>query len=238
MLGAGSMLLATQTGDRIESSAKKSYVYKTYLKDDDITIKTTDKNVVILTGSVADWSHRSLAEQTVAGLPGVLRVDNKLEVKGDKIEENSDAWLKMKVKTMLLFYSNVSSINTEVEVKDGIVTLRGEAESEAQKELTTEYIKDLEGVQSVTNNLTVKNGKKSTAEKISDKIDDASITAQVKIALLFHRSTSATAITVVTKNGIVTVSGLAKNDAEKALVGKLVHNIKGVKSLKNEIKID
>ena len=55
----------------------------------------------------------------------------------------------MKVKSALLFHRNVSATATEVELKDGIVTLKGEATSEAQKELTTEYAKDVDDVKSV-----------------------------------------------------------------------------------------
>ena len=56
--------------DRIESSAKKSYVFKTYLKDDDIQIQSRD-GAVILTGTVSEESHKSLARDTVVDLPGV-----------------------------------------------------------------------------------------------------------------------------------------------------------------------
>ena len=79
VLGTSGALLATQMSDRIESSAKKSYVFKTYLKSDDIKIHVTKDSVVTLTGEVSKWSHRSLAEETVIKLPGVVRVDNKLE---------------------------------------------------------------------------------------------------------------------------------------------------------------
>ena len=40
-------------------------------------------------------------------------------------------------------------------VKDGIVTLGGEASSTAQKELTTEYANDIENVKEVKNQMTV-----------------------------------------------------------------------------------
>ncbi|OGJ84783.1 MAG: hypothetical protein A2268_11685 [Candidatus Raymondbacteria bacterium RifOxyA12_full_50_37] len=231
-----SLTLASQKSDRIESSAKKSYVFKTYLKNDDITIKVVNDDIVTLTGTVTEWSHRALAEETVAGFPGVKRVDNKLKVK-DESSENSDTWIGMKVKTMLLFHQNVSGFNTEVHVSDGIVTLTGEAANEAQKELTVEYVKDVDGVKNVTNNMTVEKSGKTTVQKAGDTIDDASITAQVKLALLFHHSTSAIKTNVETKNGIVTVRGIAQNSAEKALVGKLVNDIKGVKGLINEITI-
>jgi len=236
-LGVSGALLATQTSDRIESSAKKSYVFMTYLKDDDIKIQAMDDGVVTLTGTVSGWSHRSLAEETVAGLPGVKRVNNKLEVKGVQPAENSDAWIGIKVKTMLMFHRNVSGFKTEVDVKNGIVTLHGEASSEAQKELTTEYANDVDGVKSVKNEMTLEKTEKTTVEKATDYVDDASITAQVKLALLFHRSTSAIKTKVETKDGIVTVSGVAKNSAERDLVGKLVNNIKGVNGLKNEMTI-
>src|SRR5579864_1143170 len=144
---ASAMLLglsvrANETDNRIESSAKKSYVFKTYLKDD--AVKTESRNgVVTLTGTVAEASHKSLAQDTVEGLPGVKSVDNQLTVKGESPAEHSDTWIAMKVKSALLFHRNVRATKTDVNVKDGIVTLSGEASSQAQKELTTEYAKEI-----------------------------------------------------------------------------------------------
>ena len=225
---------ASKTDDRIESTAKKSYVFKTYLKGDDIKIQSKD-GAVTLTGTVADNHNKSLAQETVAGLPGVKSVDNKLEIKGTPPAENSDAWLTTKVKTMLLFHRSVSAM-TEVNTKDGIVTLQGEATSQAQKDLTTEYAKDVEGVKGVNNEMTVGKTAKKT-RTVGDKIDDASITAQVKMTLLYHRSTSAINTSVTTKNGVVTLTGKAKNAAEKDLAAKYANDVNGVKSVKNLMTI-
>jgi len=227
---------ASKTDDRIESSARKSYNFKTYLKDDDIKIQSKD-GAVTLTGLVSSESHKSLAKETVAGLPGVKKVDNRLEIKGAPPTANSDAWLKEKVHTTLLFHRSVSYVKTEVDVKDGIVTLRGNAENQAQKELTTEYVKDVDGVKDVNNEMTVSQTSKKSPQTTGEKIDDASITAQVKMALLFHRSTSALNTTVTTKRGVVTVKGKARNAAEKDLVTKLVNDVNGVKSVKNKMTV-
>ena len=54
--------------------------------------------------------------------------------------------------------------------------------------------------------------------------------------LLSHRSTSA-AHTVSTTDGVVTVGGIAKNDAEKSLVTKLATDINGVTSVINKMTI-
>jgi osmotically-inducible protein OsmY len=227
---------ASKMDSRIESSAKQSYVFKTYLKGDDIKIQSMD-GVVTLTGTVSEESHKSLARETVADLPGVKSVDNRLEVKGERPAENSDAWIMMKVKTTLLFHRSVSGSKTEVNVKDGIVTLQGEATSQAQKDLTTEYAKDVERVKDVKNEMVVSGSAKKT-RTAGQKIDDASITAQVKMTLLYHRSTSALNTSVTTKKGVVTLSGKAKNAAEKDLATKFANDVNGVKDVKNRMTIE
>ncbi|HXT40790.1 MAG TPA: BON domain-containing protein [Candidatus Angelobacter sp.] len=237
MLVAATPVRASETDDRIESSAKKSHIFKTYLKDDAITLRSKD-GVVTLRGTVAEASHKSLAGDTVEGLPGVKSVDNELKVKGEANAEHSDGWLNTKVKTTLLFHRNVSATKTGVDVKDGIVTLNGEANSQAQKELTTEYAKDVEGVKEVKNEMTVAETPGKPDETIGEKIDDASITAQVKSSLLSHRSTSALKTKVSTTDGVVTLNGIAKNEAEKSLVTKLVADIDGVKSVINKMTVE
>ncbi|MBU1710479.1 MAG: BON domain-containing protein [Proteobacteria bacterium] len=233
---------ADKIDDSIESSAKKTYVYEKYLKDDAIKIESKD-GVVTLTGTVAEGSHKSMAQETVASLPGVKSVDNQLKIK-DAPAEKSDAWLTTKVKTALLFHRNVS-VMTEVTTKDGIVSLKGEADNSAQKELTTEYAKDVEGVKEVKNEMSIamKGGKpdKQTLgykmNEMGESIDDASITALVKMTLLYHRSTSAIQTKVETENGLVTLEGQAGNAAEKALVTKYVEDVHGVKSVINNMTI-
>ena len=236
MLISSSPLRAADTDDRIESSAAKSYVFKTTLKDD--SIKTESKNgIVTLTGTVAEASHKSLAENTVESLPGVKSVNNQLVVSGEQPAEHSDTWITTKVKTALLFHRNVSATGTTVTTKDGVVTLQGVADSTAQKELTTEYAKDIDNVKSVNNEMTITTTPATPSATLGDKIDDASITAQVKSSLLSHHSTSALHTSVSTTDGVVTLGGIAKNDAERSLVTKLVTDINGVNSVINNMTI-
>jgi osmotically-inducible protein OsmY len=134
---------------------------------------------------------------------------------------------------------------TEVNSKNGIVTLQGVADSKAQKDLTTEYVKDVDGVKGVQNEMTVstdpmKSGEKTIGKKIDtigDSIDDASITALVKMTLLYHRSTSALHTKVTTNKGLVTLEGSAKNTAEKDLVTKYVDDVRGVNSVVNNMTV-
>jgi hyperosmotically inducible protein len=79
---ASSPVRASESDDRIESTFKDTYVYRTYLRDDSISAKSVD-GAVTLTGSVAAESHKSLAEDTMANMLGVTSVDNQLETKAE-----------------------------------------------------------------------------------------------------------------------------------------------------------
>jgi osmotically-inducible protein OsmY len=236
LLVTSTPLRASDTDHRIESSASKSYVFKTYLKNDSIKTESKD-GIVTLTGTVAESSHKSLAQDTVEGLPGVKSVNNELTVKGEAPAEHSDSWIGWKVKSALLFHRNVSASGTTVYVKDGIVTLQGEASSLAQRELTTEYAKDIDNVKEVKNEMTIAKTAVIPGETAGEKIDDASITAEVKSSLLARRSTSALHTKVSTTDGVVTLGGIAKNGAEKSLVTKLTSDIDGVTSVINNMTI-
>jgi hyperosmotically inducible protein len=228
---------ASETDDRIQSSAKDTYVFRTYLKDDSIKVMSND-GMVTLTGTVNDESQKGLAQETVASLPGVKNVDNQLVISGQQPPENSDGWLSMKVKGALLFNRNVSAVNTEVYVTDGVVTLKGQADSQAQKDLTGEYAKDIDGIKGIDNQMTIASTPSKPDQDQDNKIDDASITAQVKMAFLTHHSTSAFKTGVETNKGIVTLSGNAINGAGKDMATKVASGINGVSNVVNNMTIN
>jgi len=236
----GSPAYASTTDSRIESSAKESYIFKRYLNEDAIQVVAKD-GIVTLTGTVAEESHKKLADETVASLPGVKSVDNKLMLKDEKTAGSSDALVRERVKLVMLYHRNLSSAKPDIQVKDGVVMVRGEAESKAQIDLATEYIKDVDGVKEVKNEMVVSTAGKTMGQKVEDvgtSIDDASITALVKATLLYHRSTSAIKTKVETVDGMVKLSGTAKNAAEMDLTTKFAKDVHGVKSVVNNMVIE
>lgn len=227
-------LRASEADARIEAAAKDSYVFKNFLMDD--AIKTESKEgAVTLTGTVHEDSHKQLAQDTVEGLPGVTSVSNLIQVK-ESPPVDSDTWLYLKVKGALAFHRSVSAYNTRVELKEGVATLTGDADTQEQKDLTTEYVKDVDGVKDVKNEMTVTVGQ--VKPTLAEIIDDASINAQVRMALLTHRSTSAFRTIVATTDGVVRVGGVAKTTAEIDLVTKLVTDIHGVKRVINSMVVE
>jgi hyperosmotically inducible periplasmic protein len=227
------LFASSSTDSKIEDAAKASYNYRTVLEGH-VNVKAND-GVVTLTGTVQDKDYKALAADTVCNLPGVVSVDNQIEVKSE-IPEHSDAWIALKIRSELLVKANVSATSTKVSVKDGIVTLTGTAENLAQKDLTEAYAKDIDNVKTVRNELVVE-APAASSRTIGESIDDASITSQVKFALLSHRSTSALSTKITTTDGVVSITGVAGSDAEKSLVTKLAQDTRGVKSVVNDMKV-
>ena len=233
---ASAPVRAPGTADRIESLFRQTYVYTTYLKDDAVIVEARD-GVVTLAGTVAEEAHKGLAQETAANLPGVIRVDNRLESQAEAAAENADTWIRRKVEFALLVHRNVSARNTTVEVKDGIVTLRGEAANAAQKVRADEYARDIDGVKAVRNEMTLSAMPLAAERNAGERMDDASVTAQVKTALWTHRSTSSMKPRVETRDGEVVLTGMVRTAAEKSLVSQLISDIRGVIRVNNQMMI-
>jgi len=226
----------------IDVAFRETYVYRTFLKDDTIVCSAA-AGIVTLTGTVAEESHRILAQETVACLSGGQPVENRLVVApgpatsagviAEMVADYTDHWIARKLRLTLLFHRNVSAIATGIAVKDGIVTLTGTSSSSAQCDLTGEYAKDIDGVKGVRNDMTVNRLAPPLARSPHARLDDASITAQIRTALLIHRSTCNLRAAVAVDKGDVTMTGIAANSAEKSLITKLVSDIHGVAVVRN-----
>ena len=74
-------------------------------------------------------------------------------------------------------------------------------------------------------------------ETVGAYIDDSAITTQVKARFVESKDVDAAAISVETLNGVVMLSGFAKNGTEKTTAERIARGVNGVKSVKNEIAI-
>lgn len=74
-------------------------------------------------------------------------------------------------------------------------------------------------------------------ETVGAYVDDTTITTQVKARLLEDPNVAGTSISVETLNGVVMLSGFAKNATEKTTAESIARKVTGVKSVKNEIAV-
>jgi len=74
-------------------------------------------------------------------------------------------------------------------------------------------------------------------ESTGEYIDDSAITAKVKAALVADKEVSAMSVNVETFRGVVQLSGFADNQAEISRAVSVARGVKGVKSVKNDLRI-
>jgi osmotically-inducible protein OsmY len=76
-----------------------------------------------------------------------------------------------------------------------------------------------------------------TMTETGKAIDDASVTAKVKSALIAEPGLKALAIEVDTSGGVVTLHGTANTPESRAKATQVASNVEGVKSVKNNLII-
>ena len=74
-------------------------------------------------------------------------------------------------------------------------------------------------------------------ESVGAYIDDATITTQVKAKMVDNKQVDAAAIGVETLNGTVQLTGFAKNITKRDAAETIARNVKGVRSVKNDIAV-
>jgi len=77
-------------------------------------------------------------------------VAQSVEKKSDKVEQVfSDSWITTKVKSTLMYSSNVNSSTISVSTKNGVVSLSGKVNSGAEHALALKLANNVRGVKSV-----------------------------------------------------------------------------------------
>jgi hyperosmotically inducible periplasmic protein len=73
---------------------------------------------------------------------------------------------------------------------------------------------------------------------VGETIDDATITARVKTALLNDAQVGGTKIDVDTAQGVVTMSGIVRNKAEETRAIELARQTPGVRDVKSTMQVN
>lgn len=74
-------------------------------------------------------------------------------------------------------------------------------------------------------------------QTVGSYIDDSAITSSIKTIFISNKQVDASSIGVETLNGTVQLSGFAKNATESTTAEAIARNVKGVKSVRNEIVV-
>ena len=161
-----------------------------------------------------------------------------------------DSVITTTVKARFVKDKQVRARNIEVKTVNGVVELSGTAGSTQEKSRAASIARKVKGVKSVKNDIQV--SAKPTAsggEKMSDKdrpkttkrsdqpVEDSVITTKLKARFIEDKDVSFRAIEVKTVNGVVHLSGTAKSKQEADKAVSMARDTQGVKSVKNDIRV-
>ncbi|WP_218418457.1 BON domain-containing protein [Alteromonas lipotrueae] len=158
----------------IDGKAEATLLFNGNLDSFDINTDVNNGNVV-LTGKVDHSVDKKLAEELVSNIDGVMSVDNQLSVIEEKDMDEmasnmsddaeseydgqtgtlTDAKIATVIKTRLLMDSDISGFDIDVDVEAGNVTLTGNVDSDAERQLAVEIAKNASDVKNVEDNLQV-----------------------------------------------------------------------------------
>jgi hyperosmotically inducible protein len=131
------------------------------VKDDDVKARQIDVDTigghVTLTGVVATRKESTRAIQIAKRVPGVKSVTNNLQI-GERSYGNiwDDNLIGNKIKAKLIAEPEVRSLNIDVDVYLGVVTLTGVVSSKYQKDRAIQLSRSTDGTVKVIDNLKVR----------------------------------------------------------------------------------
>jgi hyperosmotically inducible periplasmic protein len=151
-----------------------------------------------------------------------------------RVSKDMDVSLTSEVKAALIDNGIARKGEVQVETHDGVVQLSGFVDSESTQELALRAAKNVEGVESVRNDLVVQ---PSTPTKTEAK-EDTVVAAKVRKQLQQEPDLqSARDINVDVSDGIVQLSGFVANVEEKTRAADAVATVAGVRDVRNDIAL-
>lgn len=147
--------------------------------------------------------------------------------------EIDDSVISTHVKSALLADPDIKGFDFKVATHKGEVQLSGFVDNQAQLDRALDVTKAVPGVKSIDNKVSLK----GAATTIGNKVDDGIVTTQVKAALLGDASIKSLDIAVVTRQGVVQLSGFVNNQSQIDRAIEVAHRIAGVSSVSNEMSI-
>ena len=137
----------------ITATVKSKLMWNDHTDGMEINVDTR-YGAVTLSGTADTPATRELAGRLAENTDGVRSVVNNLTIDASQpsseiAEAASDAWITSKVKSTLLFSRNVDGLEINVDTNDGVVTLSGQVDSGAERDLAVELAESIRGVKDV-----------------------------------------------------------------------------------------
>ena len=206
---------------------------------------TVEDGVVTLTGTTRTYADKAKLERKVEHAEGVRSVVNRVQVAAGNLSDEQlfqtiadklrydrvDEGLIMGVNRNITAGNAFNSFN--VDVKNGVVTISGNARTEADAASAVALVENTPGVKDVIDNIEV-----APASGMDDQL-------RIRVARAIYGDTvlqkyamdPQKPIRIIVENGHVTLEGQVLNEMDKNVAGIRANEVSGVFSVKNNLQV-
>jgi hyperosmotically inducible periplasmic protein len=184
---------------------------------------------VILKGSTETYQSSAFAQEDVAGVAGVKKIVNRIEVLlPEKIAPPTDEAIRARIRATLLLESDIVPVDFVLAVADGVVFIDGFVETLKEKIRLGKIAARERGVLEVRNNLTVVSGQVKGDEDLTEKI---------QAALESDAVGGIKSVSVQVKRGVATLTGTVASLEIRRLVNDTVASVLGVRDVRDNLDV-
>ena len=228
----------------ITTKIRAQYYANPEIRPWNIDVTTNTGGVVTLSGTIEDADDRQEAVRIARNTEGVTEVEDRLATaRRDATDvRQPDAWITAKIQAQYFLDAEVKARDIDVDTNNGVVTLRGSVDTEAERRQALMMARNTEGVRDVNDALTV-TGTKRPSESRTDvsraagAMDDAWITMKIQSKFFLDPDIKASAIDVTTTSGVVTLQGSVPTATQQQSAAQIAMETDGVRRVNNQLKV-
>ena len=148
--------------------------------------------------------------------------------------EPSDAQVGLEVQAQLR--QQVPITNFSSQIQRGVVTLRGTAHTEAERQQAELLARQINGVTTVQNEIVVDAGRAAAVDNNHSDVD-SSLEAAVRANLRTEPRLASSGIEVMTRSNIVTLTGVVRTNEDRELAARLAGQTREVAEVRNRLVV-
>ena len=253
----------------ITTKIQAQYFVNPEIKPWNIDVTTNSGGVVVLEGRVEEQNDKTEAVRIARETEGVTRVEDRLRVGTEATAaatdankpaatgvDAPDAWTTAKIQAKYFTDGDVKGRNINVNTNNGVVTLNGTVETEAQRRQAVNIAQSTDGVRSVNDQLKIEPaegaerdatdkaaGGMQSAERQTERNipevqrPDAWVTTKVQAKYFLDADVKGHEINVDTRNGVVTLKGTVENAQQKKEAEDIARATEGVTRVVNQLTV-
>lgn len=160
-----------------------------------------------------------------------------------------DSWITMKVHSQFIPEDALEGSDIDVETNAGVVTLKGTVVTEAGRARAVAIAKATDGVKSVNDELKIAPAEGEAAEKAGEAargttgtatnaLTDGWLKSKIYAQFITEDALDDSDIDLEIAKGVVTLNGTVKTEAGRERAAAIAKATDGVKSVKNNLKVE